>query len=296
MALMSGCVMTKPSSSEEAVQQSIWVDAMVEDYDSIVRNSVWDVVLRPEDKFVVRSGWLYKVKKVVDGSVEKHKARFVVRRFSQVEWTDYDETFTPISRINNYFTRLGFTKIEADANLYHIVVEGKMLIIAPYVDDLILTDWAGSPSNGKITLGGIFSIGSATISWYNKKQRLAALSSVEVEYMVASQAACEAIWMRKIMVGIFGPQMDPTMIYCDNKSCIKLSKNLVFHDRSKHIDIRHHHIRDCVLRWIMLLEYIPTEEKDVDILTKELSRCKFKFHKDRIGVADNPFLVERECS
>ena len=113
--------------------------------------------------------------------------------------------------------------------------------------------------------------------------------------MVASQVACETIWMRKILVGLFGQQMDPTVVYCNNQSCIKLSKNKKFHDRSKHIDIRYHHIRDCVLRQIMLSEYIPTKDQDADILTKEFSRCKFKFHRGKIGVADNPFLVERKC-
>ena len=113
--------------------------------------------------------------------------------------------------------------------------------------------------------------------------------------MLASQAACEAIWMRKILVGLFGQQMDPTVIYCDNKSCIKLCENLIFHDWSKHIDIRCHHLRDCVLRQITLLEYIPTEDQNDDILTKALSRCKFEFHRGRIVVANNPFLVEREC-
>jgi len=62
MALARECVETKPSSFEEAVQQSIWVDAMVVDYDSIVHNTVWDVVPRPENKSVVSSCWLYKVK------------------------------------------------------------------------------------------------------------------------------------------------------------------------------------------------------------------------------------------
>ena len=100
--------------------------------------------------------------------------------------------------------------------------------------------------------------------------------------------------MKKILVGLFGQQMEPTMIYCDNLSCIKLSKNPVFHDRSKHIDIRYHHLRDCVLRKIMLLYYIPTEEQYAHILTKTLSRCKFEFHRDRIGVFDNPFLAKRE--
>ena len=75
------------------------------------------------------------------------------------------------------------------------------------------------------------------VAWYSKKHRSIALSLTEVEYMASSQATCEAIWMRKILVGLFGQLMDPTMIYYENQSCIKLSKNLVFHDWSKHIDI-----------------------------------------------------------
>ncbi len=77
-------------------------------------------------------------------------------------------------------------------------------------------DWAGSPLDRKSTSGGIFNLGSAIVSWYSRKQRIVALSSAEEEYMVASQVACEAIWMRKILVGLFGQRMDPTMIYCDN--------------------------------------------------------------------------------
>eukprot|EP00253_Pinus_taeda_P009564 PITA_09564 len=65
-------------------------------------------------------------------------------------------------------------------------------------------DWAGSPSDGKSTSRGIFSIGSAAVSWYNRKQRSIALSLAEADYMAASQATCEAIWMRKILVGLFG--------------------------------------------------------------------------------------------
>ena len=113
--------------------------------------------------------------------------------------------------------------------------------------------------------------------------------------MVASQAACETIWMRKILVGLFNQRMDPTVIYCNNQSCIKLSENPIFHDRSKHIDIRYHHLRDHVARRIMLLQYISIEEQNADILTKVLLKCKFELHRDRIGVVDNPFLVEREC-
>ena len=73
-----------------------------------------------------------------------------------------------------------------------------------------------------------------------------ALNSAEVEYMATSQAACEAIWMRKILVGLFSSHLDPTVINCDIQSCIILSINPVFHGRYKHIDIRYHHIIDYV--------------------------------------------------
>ena len=113
--------------------------------------------------------------------------------------------------------------------------------------------------------------------------------------MAASLAAYEAIWMRNILVGLFGSHLEPTVIYCDNQSCIKILVNPVFHDRSKHIEIWYHHIRDCVQRKIMLLSYIPMEDQDVHILTKVLTRSKFEYHRGRIGVADNPYIFEREC-
>eukprot|EP00253_Pinus_taeda_P006050 PITA_06050 len=82
---------------------------MVEEYDSIIRNSVWDVVPRPQDKSVVSSKWLHKVKQVANGSVEKHKARFVALGFSQVEGIDYDETFDPVARYSSIISMLALS-------------------------------------------------------------------------------------------------------------------------------------------------------------------------------------------
>lgn len=82
MALMSKCIMTDPSSFEEAVEDPAWVDAMVEEYDSIVRNSAWEIVPRPEGKSVVGSRWIDQVKQAADESVEKYKARFFAQGFS----------------------------------------------------------------------------------------------------------------------------------------------------------------------------------------------------------------------
>ena len=71
---------------------------MVEEYQSIMKNDVWDIILRLEGKSVVISKWLYKIKCGVDGSIEKYKARFVSRGFSQKEGVDYDETFAHVAR------------------------------------------------------------------------------------------------------------------------------------------------------------------------------------------------------
>jgi hypothetical protein len=95
----------------------------------------------------------------------------------------------------------------------------------------------GTQRTEKAHQGGSLVLDLQLFSWYNRKQISVALNSTEAEYMVASQAACEAIWMRKILVCLFGSHLDPTVIYCDNQSYIKVSINPVFHDRSKHVDI-----------------------------------------------------------
>ena len=86
------------------MEDPAWVDAMVEEYDSIVRNSAWEIVPRPEGKSLVGSRWIYKVKQAADESVEKYKARFVAPGFSQIEGIDYEETFSPVARYSSIRT------------------------------------------------------------------------------------------------------------------------------------------------------------------------------------------------
>ena len=97
IAMVTDIIETEPFSYEEASTQAVWRESMAEEYASIMKNDVWEVVPRPEGKSVVTSRWLYKIKYAVDGSIEKHKARSVARGFSQVG-VDYDETFTPVAR------------------------------------------------------------------------------------------------------------------------------------------------------------------------------------------------------
>jgi hypothetical protein len=98
VALLSDNIDVEPTRYEEAKEKKEWKDAMIEEYRYIVKNDVWDVVPRPKKKTVVSSKWIYKTKHSTDGSVKKHKARFVARGFSQKEGIDNEETFAPVAR------------------------------------------------------------------------------------------------------------------------------------------------------------------------------------------------------
>ena len=104
-----------------------------------------------------------------------------------------------------------------------------------------------------------------------------ALSTAEAEYVASCSAICEVVWMWKLLSDLFDLQMDATCIHCDNQSCMILSKNPVFHDKSKHIEITYHYIRDMVQRGVVKLMYVAMEEQIADILMKPLARLKFKY-------------------
>ena len=93
----------------------------------------------------------------------------------------------------------------------------------------------------------------------------------------------------ELLVNLLKEKMEATNILCDNQSCIKLSENPMFHDRSKHIDIRCHFIRDWVQRGAVQLQYTPTGEQVVDILTKALGKTKFVYFREKMGMMKNPF-------
>ena len=95
--------MSEPTTYEKESAHQVWRDAMMEQYNSIMKNGVWEVVSRPEGNSVVTSKWLYKIKHVADGSIKKYKARFVAHGFSQVKG-DYDKSFASIARFSSIGT------------------------------------------------------------------------------------------------------------------------------------------------------------------------------------------------
>ena len=112
--------------------------------------------------------------------------------------------------------------------------------------------------------------------------------------MDASSATREAVWLRKLLAGLFGQIPKPTMIHCDNHSCVQMSVNPIFHDKSKHIESRYHFIRDIMQKGVVELQHISTDDQIADIFIEPLPRMKLKYFRGRLGVEENVFLLERE--
>jgi len=97
--------------------------------------------------------------------------------------------------------------------------------------------------------------------------------------MAACLASGQAVWLRKMVSRLFDQVIDVTCIWCDNQSCIKMNENPVFHDRSKHIAIKYHYIRDMIEKGAVKLQYVAIEEQTADIFTKPLARTKLEYFR-----------------
>ncbi|GJZ35810.1 zinc finger, CCHC-type containing protein, partial [Tanacetum coccineum] len=139
---------------------------------------------------------------------------------------------------------------------------------------------------GKGTTGIVFYFGESPITWCTQKQPTVALSSCESEFMAATAAACQALWLKRLLSELTGWEEERITLKVDNVSAIALVRNPVFHGRSKHIDIRYHFIRECVENGHINVEHVSGELQRADILTKALPRLKFVTMRQMLGVQD----------
>jgi len=146
------------------------------------------------------------------------------------------------------------------------------------------SDLAGDIDTRKSTTGVIFFLGSSIITWQSQKQKVVALSSCEAEYIAATAAACQGVWLACLLAEFRGEKSRAFSLKIDSESALQLSRNPVFHDRSKHIDVRYHYIRECIEENRVMLESIGTVEELADILMKALGRVRFCELRSKIGI------------
>ncbi|XP_063940548.1 secreted RxLR effector protein 161-like [Daucus carota subsp. sativus] len=127
------------------------------------------------------------------------------------------------------------------------------------------SDHAGHIEDRRSTVGMVFYLNESLVTWVSQKQRCIALSSCEAEFMATTAAACQSIWLRKLLEQVTDETIGPVVLYLDNKSAIDLSKNPVFHGCSKHIDVQYHFIRECVERGEIIVKHVSSENQRADI-------------------------------
>jgi hypothetical protein len=148
------------------------------------------------------------------------------------------------------------------------------------------SDFAGDVDDRKSTTGVLYCLGDSPITWHSTKQKVVALSSCEAEYIAAGSGACQGVWLARLLKELTNSESVAPVLKVDNKSAIDLSKNPVHHDRSKHIEVKYHYIRECVEDGKIVLEQISTKDQLADIMTKSLGRVLFQELRDRVGVVN----------
>jgi hypothetical protein len=158
--------------------------------------------------------------------------------------------------------------------------DNKQELLMGYNDSDVGGDLVGRRS----TRGMSFYVNDSLVTWNSHKENTVALSSCEAKFMVATTAAKQALWLRNLLSELTGTQPKAVTLRVDNNSAITLMKNLVFHGRSKHIDIKYHFIRECVEHGQIVVKRVGTWEQKADALTKPLATVKLAVMIHLMGV------------
>jgi hypothetical protein len=173
---------------------------------------------------------------------------------------------------------LRYLKGTADVGLLYGVSNPGNQVVG-YVD----SDFAGDHDKRRSLTGYVFTLSGSAISWKATLQATVALSTTEAEYMAIAEAVKEALWMRGILCEL-GIAQGVTSVFCDSQSAIHLTKNLMYHERTKHIDVRYHFVREIISQKQVEVKKVGTADNPADMLTKPVSVAKFKHCLGLVGI------------
>lgn len=140
----------------------------------------------------------------------------------------------------------------------------------------LAADYAGDRETRRSTSGSVFVLGSGAIAWSSQRHKCVALSTTESEFIAASEAVKELVWVQRLLKEIcLEGEPGRCTLFMDNQSAIRLVKNPEFHKRTKHIDVRYHFIREKFEDGLFELNYVATDEQLADIFTKALTKDRF---------------------
>nr|GEW33821.1 Gag-Pol polyprotein [Tanacetum cinerariifolium] len=297
----------EPKMYKEALTQACWIEAMQEELNKFESLEVWELVPRLDQVMVITLKWIYKVKLDELGGILKNKARLVARRYRQEEGIDFEESFAPVARLESIRIFLAYAahknmvvyQIDVKTTFLNGNLREEVYVSQPdrtvnrglwYSKDSSVAliafadaDHTGCQDTRRRTSGSVQFLGERLISWSSKRQKSAAISSIEAEYIALFGCCAQILWMWSQLLD-YGLVFNKIPMYCDNKSAIALCCNNVQHSWSKHIDIRYHFIKEHVENGVIELYFINTEYQLADLFTKALGRDIIEFLTNKLGM------------
>lgn len=158
---------------------------------------------------------------------------------------------------------------------------GQDLTIRAYCD----SDWASCPMTRRSVTGYLITLGTSPVSWKTKKQPTVSRSSAEAEYQAMANATSEVVWLRNLL-RFLNIRVSTAQLYCDNQAALHIAANPVFHERTKHIEVDCHFVRERLVSGDVVTRYISTKDQPADIFTKALGHRQFHHLLGKLGVSD----------
>ncbi|GJT64135.1 putative ribonuclease H-like domain-containing protein [Tanacetum coccineum] len=295
----------EPKKVTQALDDESWVEAMQEELLQFKLLNVWTLVDLPYGKKVIGTKWVFINKKDQRGIMVRNKATLVAQGHRQEEGIDYDEVFALVARIEAirqflaYTLFMGFTMYQMDiksAFLYGTIKEEVYVSQPPGFVDPEFPDRVYKVKKAlyglhqapkaclerKSTTRGCQFLGCRLIFWQCKKQTIVANSTTKAEYISASNCCGQVLWLQNQLLD-YGYNFMQTKIHVDNESAICMVKHPVYHSKTKHIEIRHHFIRDSYDKKLIEMVKIHTDYNVADLRTKAFDVTRFQFLIASIG-------------
>ncbi|GKB20618.1 putative zinc finger, CCHC-type containing protein [Tanacetum coccineum] len=239
----------EPKGYKSTAKNSKWVAAMNNEMPALWSNNTWDFVPRTAESNVVGSKWVFRIKYLSDGFIDRYKARLVAQGFTQVPGLDYSHTFSHVVK----------------ASTVRIVLSLAVLNNCSKPVSMPLTTYAHLTSHGDTFLTLLF-----------------------IAHWALANTASKVVWITSLLRELHVSMPSTPTLLCDNKSAIFLSQNPVAHKCAKHIDIDYHFVRELVSSKCLLTRLVPSKHKVAAIFTKSLPRPLFEFFRSKLCVGLPP--------